>query len=90
MNATMATKENWSELIKAMGSGEIFETDVEGFDYFLEVLPPVYMGKVVTLPNGEKVKAAFGFAEGAEEIVAFWKKGGRYFGCRTTQINPCW
>lgn len=90
MSVTMATKENWSELIKAMHSGEIFETDVDGFDYFLEVLPPVYMSKVVTLPNGEKVKATFGFAEGAEPIVAFWSKGGRYYGCKTNQINPCW
>jgi trehalose utilization protein len=46
------------------------------------------MGRDIKLPNGEMVRANFGFAEGAEEIVVFWMRGGRYFGCRTNEINP--
>ncbi len=64
------------------------EVDEEMFWYFLEVLPPVYMSKDVTLPNGDKIHASFGFAEGYEKVKAFWKKGGRYFACQTREMNP--
>ena len=73
--------------IAAMESGKPFEMDEESWYYWLEVLPPVYMGRTVLLANGETVKAHFGFAEGAEIITAFWKSDGRYFGCRTNEYN---
>lgn len=76
--------------LTAMHSGEKFETDEKSYWYFLEVLPPVYMARTVTLPDGQTVQGAFGFAEGAEPITAFWKSNGRYYGCRTNTINPCW
>lgn len=88
MSKVWTYEHDFAEFIPVMRSGDVFECDEEMFDYWLEVLPPVYMSKVVALPNGQTVKAAFGFAEGAEEVVAFWRSGGRYFGCRTNTINP--
>lgn len=88
------TPEEWEAAINAMRSGETFECDESFFDYFLEVLPPARMGYRAKLPNGDVIPALFGFAEGAEEIVAFWRTGKesegtvRYFGCRTNEINP--
>ena len=61
--------------------------DEEMYDYWLDVLPAVYMGRLVTLPNGQRVRADFGFAEGIERITAFWHSAGRCFGCQTTQLN---
>ncbi len=77
----------WGEFINAMHSGAVFECDEEMYDYWLDVLPPVYMGRLVTLPNGQRVRADFGFAEGIERITAFWRSEGRCFGCQTTQLN---
>ncbi len=90
------TKDNWGGLMEAMHSGQKIEIDEEVFDYWLEVLPPVYMGKRVTLPGGEVVHATFGFAEGAEQVTAFWTNGPRHqegnprrFFCqRTEEMNP--
>lgn len=88
------TKESWSDVIAAMHSGNVFECDGDVFDYFLGVLPPQYMGRDVRVPDknvGENevgvVRAAFGFAEGPEKIVAFWVWNGRYFGCQTDEIG---
>lgn len=67
----------WDRFINAMTSGEEFECDEEMFYYWLEVLPPAFMGRVVTFPDGKKVKAYFGFAEGEDRIVAFWMIGQR-------------
>jgi len=64
------------------------EVDEEMFWYFLEVLPPVYMSRDIVLPNGKKVHASFGFAEGYEKVRAFWRKDGRYFACQTREMNP--
>lgn len=74
------------EFLRSMHSGAPFEMDEESWYYWLEVLPPVYMSRDVQLPNGDRVHASFGFAEGYDQITAFWKKGGRYYGCRTEQI----
>ena len=63
------------EFLKAMHSGEQFECDAEMYYDFLEVLPPVFMGKNIEFPDGQKVRARFGFAEGEEFITAFWMTG---------------
>ena len=76
------------EFLEAMHSGNQFECDEEMFYYWLEVLPPVHMGRNVVLPNGDEVRASFGFAEGAEQITVFWQFGDKYFGCRTNRFNP--
>ena len=87
------TRENWAAAMIAMNKGERLEIDLDIYTHFLEVLPPIYMGKHVTLPGGEKIFANFGFAEGWDFVTAFWheKKDGaerRYFCQKTEQMNP--
>ena len=77
----------WQAFIAAMRSGEIFECDEEMYDYWLEVLPPAWMLRRVTI-HGETILTHFGFAEGAEPVVAFWHQGDRFFGCQTDIMNP--
>jgi len=74
----------WSRFIEAMHSGEEVEVDEEMYYYWLEVLPPVFMYKVI---DGKRYE--FGFAEGAEPVTVFWRKDGRFFCRRTTIMNPC-
>jgi len=62
-------------------------TAEEMFDYFLGVLPPQFMGREVELVDGSKQRAAFGFAEGAERITAFWAEGGNFFAQHTKLIS---
>lgn len=79
----------WRTFILVMRSGNVVEIDREMYDYFLGVLPPVYMGRRVTLPDGREVWADFGFAEGWDCITAFWRHAdtGRCFCCRTTEVH---
>ena len=80
------TPDEWHEFIEKMQSGEVFEVDEEMFYYWLEVLPPVYMGKTVEI-EGVPIRCSFGFAEGTEQITDFWCKDGRFFGKRSNRIN---
>ncbi len=65
--------EPWDQMIQRISApGTAAEIDEETYDYFLEVLPPRWMGQ------------GFMFAEGAEALRYFWKANGRYF-CR--QLN---
>lgn len=77
--------------LRALDSYKPFEIDEETFDYFLEVLPPVYMNKNVKLPDGTSVVADFGFAEGSEEVTAFYSvvsvENTLFFACKTHQMN---
>ena len=87
MTTTVYTNANWDEFIAAMHSGDILEVDRDIFDYFLEVLPPIFMNKTI---NGQWY--SFGFAEGAESVIGFWQEGTddaeRYF-CRDLHMkNP--
>jgi hypothetical protein len=86
----MLGMENWQETLNGLSSGKAVEVTPEVWDYFLEVLPPVFMGKKIKLEDGTEVAASFGFAEGAEKIKAFWQKDGKYFAGQTGVINPCW
>lgn len=73
--------------VTAINNGERVEIDEEMFMYWLEVLPPVYMRRNVTLPDGKCIVAAFGFAEGAEKITAFWTEridGQKHIFCQRT------
>lgn len=72
----MYTKDNWIDAIAAMHSGQEIEIDSDIFDYFLGVLPPVYM-------DCNK----FGFAEGREKIVDFWAVDGKFFCRQSNKIN---
>lgn len=63
--------EDWPALIARISMpGQIAAIDEETFWYFLEVLPSKYQ-------RG----GLFAFAEGAEALRLFWRKGDRYF-CR--------
>lgn len=77
-----------AQCVEKMQTGKTEEITLEAFDYFLEVLPPVFMGKKFTFRDGQTVKASFGFAEGYEPITVFWTENGRYFCRRSTVINP--
>ena len=80
------SQDDWHEFINAMQSRETFEVDEEMFYYWLEVLPPVYMGEFQQI-DGDEVKCSFGFAEGRDYVTDFWSCGGRYFGKLSNRIN---
>ena len=87
MDTTVYTNANLDEFIAAKHSGNTLEVDRDIFDYFLEVLPPIFMDKTI---DGRRY--SFGFAEGAESVVGFWHEGTgddeRYF-CRDLHMmNP--
>lgn len=76
---------DWKEFIeRAMRSGAVVRIDAEIFDYFLEVLPPIYMNRKGA--TGRHV--SFGFAEGAEHIVDFWKIDEQRVCQCSNMINP--
>lgn len=63
--------EPWKALIERISTpGVIALVGAETYEHFLECLPPKYQHGYL-----------FAFAEGAEEIRLFWRKGLRYF-CR--------
>lgn len=73
--AKILTYENdFQEFVAARDRGELCVIDEEMYMYWLEVLPPVFMFRDVELINGRKVRAGFGFAEGAERVTAFWEE----------------
>lgn len=80
------TPDAWNQFLAARDAGGVVEIDQGIFNYFLDVLPPVYMGRIVEV-GGVMRRVSFGFAEGAETITAFWKEGGRFFCQRTKDMN---
>ena len=81
------TTEAWEEMIAAKNSGAKIEITEEVYDYFLEVLPPAYMGRVAKLPGIGPRLVDFGFAEGAEPITAFWRENGKFYCMQTNEMN---
>lgn len=72
--------------LNALDTCQIIEIDGDTFCYFLEVLPTKRIPKGYTLPA--RIKSAFGFAEGCEEISVFWiTEDGRFFCQKTNVIN---
>lgn len=66
------TPEKWPVLIERLSVPEkVHEIDKRTFDYFLEVLPPRWMG-----PGG------FAFGEGADHLRLFWHAANDRFYCR--------
>src|SRR4051812_397918 len=64
--------EKWETLIQRISRPtEVHEIDQQTFDYFLEVLPPRWMG------NG-----GFAFGEGADLLRFFWNVTNGRFYCR--------
>ena len=88
------TVEKWDDMLHAMHSGVQTEINQEVYDYWLDVLPPVFMNKWFTFKDGQRVHAHFGFAEGSEPIVVFWKEAaadrgileGERFYCRESSL----
>lgn len=68
---TMDKSQVFWEALRRGGRCRI-EEDV--FEWYLEVLPPAFMGKTVELVDGTKKHVSFGFVEGADVIVAFWRE----------------
>ena len=62
--------ESWPQMIaRTTVPGRLCAVDLETYDYFLDVLPPRWMGR------------GFAFAEGGDDIRLYWKAGGQCF-CR--------
>ena len=81
------TMEDLASLFTERDLGGRVKIDEGVFDYFLEVLPPIYMGQQVMIDE-VMIYVDFGFAEGAEEVVAFWQEGGDFYCQNTGQMNP--
>jgi hypothetical protein len=68
--------EDWTQMIDRTGiPGRISQVDGETYDYFLDVLPPRWMG----------IGGGFAFAEGDEALRLFWAANtaeGRMYFCR--------
>ena len=84
---------DFAEFIAALDRGECCLIDEELFDYFLGVLPPVSMGRTVTLANGREQYSVFEFAEGLEITRAFWREKrddgtNNHFAQNTNRMNP--
>ena len=61
---------------RTTAAGYVCEVDGETYDYFLDVLPPRWMG----MGNG-----GFAFGEGADQLRLFWAMNtqfGRQYFCR--------
>ena len=85
-------EDNFKEFITALNKGELCQVDERLWYYFLEVLPPIYMGERqnVTIDGAVFNKmCSFGFAEGCEEITDFWKAGDCYYCKKSNRINRC-
>ena len=76
--------------LNAVATAQAIEITEGTFYYFLEVLPPAYMGRTIIIDKQPR-RVTFGFAEGCEPITAFWaeKKGDavHYFCKRTEEMN---
>lgn len=69
---TIPAGETWAGMIaRTTAPGRACEIDEETYDYFLEVLPPRWMGS----------GAGFAFGEGGDHLRLVWRSGGRLF-CR--------
>ena len=73
------TYENdFAQFVKDNDGSRVLRIDEEMYYYWLEVLPPVYMGEVVPVViDGVTYnrRCTFGFAEGREPITDFWVSG---------------
>jgi hypothetical protein len=92
------TYENdFAAFVKDNDGSRVLRIDDELYYYWLEVLPPVYMGRVVpVVVDGVtyQKRCSFGFAEGREYITDFWSAGkdpatgeGVYFAKKSTRLN---
>lgn len=77
----------WGRFIAEMHGGTPVAIDEEMYYYWLEVLPPVYMGRRDAGRDSLAPAHAthlFGFCEGYDRIVDFWRDGDTYH-CRQSE-----
>lgn len=77
---------DFADFVRDARGDAALEVDGAMWDYWLNVLPPAFMGRTVLIADGRRVFASFGFAEGADEPVAFWREGARMFACRAVGV----
>jgi hypothetical protein len=58
--------ETWRETLARVRSGALAQIDLQTYDYFLEILPPLYVGP-----------SFYAFAQAAEPIKLFFHRGSR-------------
>jgi hypothetical protein len=73
----------WEEIWK----GKVCRIDQHLFDYYLDILPPAFMGRTVKMIDGTERRCAFGFVEGADRITGFWQSGGSYYAQHTALVS---
>jgi hypothetical protein len=87
---------SWAGLFAARDRGEVCEIDEGFYEHFLDVLPPVAMGKTMLMADGKRRLVTFAMAEGAELITGFWaekmvgedgSRSRRFFCQRTQHVN---
>jgi hypothetical protein len=73
--APLPAKEGWSDLIRRTTTpGAACQVTEETYDYFLDVLPPRWMGR-----------EGFAFGEGCDHLRLFWQgPGGTFFSRQLT------
>ena len=99
-DATEEQKIKWCQLLGVFDADpllhQVAEIDERTFDYFLEVLPPVFMQQAAK-PGPGQMCYTFGFAEGWESVKGFWSlrtdptdpsSPMRYFVENTGVMNP--
>jgi hypothetical protein len=84
---TVYTRETRPGFFEALGRGDRVQVDQQIFDWFLDILPPVFMGRVVDLIDGSSQYALYGFAEGAAIITAFWSSKQRFYAQYTNRMS---
>ena len=68
-------REVWSDMIRlTTASGALCEVSEDTFDYFLDVLPPRWMGR-----------EGFAFGEGMDYVRLFWKAEGKFLSRQLTR-----
>lgn len=73
-------------LFVALARGERCGVVEDLFDEIMD-LPPAYMMRRVELCDGTRVNSQFGYAEGGEVIVAFWREGGKCLAQHTKEVR---
>src|SRR3990167_9906126 len=84
---TLTYENDFTEFNAEIDAGHVCKIDEEMFYYWLEVLPPVYMGQKRLIDIDGKMtekNCSFGFAEGGP-VIDFWEEGEEYFGKQRPQ-----
>jgi len=73
--------------VEKIERGYTLEITEELFNYWLNVLPPVWMRRNFTFKDGLNIPASFAFAEGSENLVIFWRDGKKFFARKSNILN---